>query len=396
MQRLNRFAKTISVAALTIGVTFAAQPVQKASAQIISGAGASSISPFSLLENWYGFGTLFDTDPDIYVGDFATYTITGSGGGRNAINNGVDPFGIPVGFYASDAQAVDNVLGFPIANVNPVDINVAFPVNVDFNGDGVQDFPVRLNADTLCLILFGEITNWNQIGGPNFPIRRVFRSDASGTTTTLDIGQAQLCAAVFGADPFNPPLDFFLSDGNGNILVPGPANVDGDDIGAPQSQGVLEAVANNVGTIGYSDLSFAVEFGFVGDNDYAGLNPTFLDLNFDGVVSGPGETQVGFTVGTGPTFVGFYRDQATAGEQDAAANLCLYITSGLDFNGDGFSNNVNESGRRFAIDILGYGEPSRPDLDPNCGTLFPGFGGGQIVFDGPSLLPGGANPIPAQ
>jgi hypothetical protein len=434
---LTRLAKAASLAALSFGVALSVNPNEKASAQsvFIEGVGSSSFTIPLLLENWL--------DP---VGGFANYAIAGSGEGRSEFNTATGrdalglingnpnafffsydfasstliPLGADTGTTAIDADG-NGSAETPIVNVNPVNVQIAFVVNVDFNNDGIQDFPVELNLDNFCGVLAGTITNWNQIGGTNAVIRRVFRSDASGLsqavgaapTTALSGGIFNRVCASNGTalDPGEQP--FVLTNAEGFVDTTG-INFDANDILTPQDQGVVAAVANTVGTIGYVTAAFAVDAGFVNVSDYATLLATLLDINGDGVVGsndlngdgdtldlgeqGEGETIDAFVLGTFPNYFGFYEDYTSATAQDGAANLCLYLTRGLDFDGNG-SIELLESGREFAT-ALGYAEPTQSNLDPNCGKLFPGFGGFDLNGDGDfidagELLPSNGSTIPA-
>jgi hypothetical protein len=487
---LNRFAKTVSIAALTASVAFLIKSPQKASAQVlITGLGASSIST-ELIINWF--------DPV----SFAGYAITGSGTGsakfnsaqgrdslRILTNNPVEivpgvpapisfpsfPYdfaistAIPFGADLDDNGVVergtadsttaldtlnnttgeifrnattipgDNIPDVGIVNVNPIDSDVVLPVNVDFNGDGTQDFSVQLSQNQLCGVLEGTIDLWND-GNPgttandlniaaapvNAPIRRVYRGDRSGETVILNrFVENVLCG-------------FPIANANGDILVgdgidndQGSADIDANDISALESQSIIDAVASTAGSIGYVNFSIAILEGFTGGDDFAILLPTGNDLSGDGVIGfndlnndgdaidrvdlnndgviqpneiefdGQGENIEGFSFGFGSIYAGFYQRYPRASAQDAAGNLCLYITRGLDFDGNGIIENIGsftESGRFFAINDIGYLFPTFPDLDPNCGTLFPGFGGLDANGDGDftdagDLLPGGSEDI---
>jgi ABC-type phosphate transport system substrate-binding protein len=392
--------QTISVVALSFCMAITTSISQKASAQqaLIDGVGASSVSVSSLLDNWYGEATIsleqnsrsYDADGDGIVeaseafpfhnglvGSFASYTIAGSENGRNAII-GVQTEGFIFDFYSSTGRAVNNVQGVPIVNVNPVDIQISFPVNTDFDDDGVNDFEVLVNTSQLCRIIRGNITNYNQIGGPDFPIIRVFREGSSGDSEVLGSFVEGFC----GFSAFTPDGEVISSN----------VNLNANDILVPLSQNVRDTVLETPGALGYLDFAFARQNGFTQIDGVGGIPDDYaFTTDFGNPVP---NSPLGYVFQTAPNFVGFYQVYDTFAELDAAANLCLYLTQGLDFNGNGVIDGGSESGRLFGQSI-GYAAPSRTDLDPNCGTFFTGFGGGQIVPDGPILLPGGAAPIPA-
>jgi hypothetical protein len=403
---LKSLANTVACAALSFGVAVGATPTQKAYSQttILDGIGSISIAIPSVLENWFGRDTNNSTLPTVFYdadGDgvleaneefgfwdglnepvpFASYTVAQSPIGRRALQQEDD---FLYDFYSSTTSVINEAQGQPIVNINPVDIPIVLPVNVDFNGDGVDDFSVRLNVREACGIARGTITNWRRIGGPNAPIRRVIRADASIITEGLS-RFVENCGIVLA----NP-------DNTVNLSA---IKFDTDrDFAEIRPEGVLERVISTVGTIGYVELASALNAGFVSENDYVALSPTFFDINKDGVVSGARETEPGFTFGTVANYIGFYQDQESPVQQEAAAQLCLYLTRGIDFNNDGDIDPSFESGRLFGLEQ--FEAPSRPDLDANCGTLIPDFPGldadsSGVIGDSPlDLLPGGATPIP--
>ncbi|MEC4819247.1 MAG: substrate-binding domain-containing protein [Scytonema sp. PMC 1069.18] len=405
---LTRLARTVSITALWFGVAMAAMPTQKAYSQtILDGIGSISIAIPSILENWFGRDTNNSTQPTVFFdadGDgviepneeflfwdglkeqnpFASYVVAQSPIGRSAIQG---TGGFLFDFYSSTATVVNDAPGSLIVNINPVDIPVVLPVNVDFNGDGVNDFRVRLNLRQACRIATGDITNWQQIGGPNAPIRRVIRSDASVITTALSRA-VEKCGIE-------------LANSDGSVNRDAIQFDSGRDFAELRPEGVIDRVTSTAGTIGYVEIGSALNVGLKVKRDLVALRPTFSDINGDGVVSGGGETKLGFTFGTVSNYVGFYLSRGTAQEREAAAKLCLYLTRGVDFNQDGVIDPNSESGRLFATDVTELlAPPSRKDLDPNCGTLMPGFpgldaDGSGVIGDNPQdLLPGGATPIP--
>ncbi|MBR8835139.1 MAG: PstS family phosphate ABC transporter substrate-binding protein [Stigonema ocellatum SAG 48.90 = DSM 106950] len=202
----SRLAKAASVAALTVGVAFAAQPAQKASAQVSFSIGGSTAAAGL----YTGFGA-------------SNYQSIGSGAGINGFNDGSLQAG------ATDIP-VDGAV--PVAN-----LRIVFPISPDLGG-------LSLTNDQIGSILRGEITNWNQVGGPDEAITIVSRAaGSSGTRAIVD--------STFGGTQ--------------------------DGIPAGSSGEVVSIVANGSGEIGY------VEQGNLGGLNSAGgpiSGPTYI--LFDG------------------------------------------------------------------------------------------------------------------
>jgi hypothetical protein len=474
---LNRVARTVSIAALTVSVSFVARPVQQASAQFLTGVGSSSVS--ILIDNWF--------DP---AGGFADYAITGSGVGRDLFNTAQGPdfavsLTIPLGadinnnggvpLTAGETVAIDadgnGILDEPIININPVSVTLAFPANIPYpDFPGFFFAPRFTSVGQLCEFLSGSITSYNQLVGdvadefgnivdsgqlgPNLAPTLVYRSDVSGINSSFDELIEPLCTETEdfngngvlddGEDRnFNGVLDVFL-DLNGNGSNDGNifdlSDIGGavlstvinrpDTVGASSSQDALITIATIPGAIGYENAPISSAFGFVAPSYVAGLLPQPVDVNRDGFLGpvdfngdgdffdrfdfnndgdiihpgrdlngngvfdlgidfppeiesfGQGEFggPIGIDIGIGPIFVGFYQNYPNAVTADAAGNLCLYLTQGLDFDGNGIID-VGESGRLSAISF-GYAIPRIPELDPNCGLFFPGFSGRDVNGDG--------------
>jgi len=152
---------------------------------------------------------------------------------------------------------------------------VATAVSIPFNATGLTipaNGQVRLSRNSLCGVLTGNITNWNDSritadnGGTqissNQPITVVYRSDGSGTTfiTSYDLyvicsqGNVQpsnawtqgvgTASAAFGSPPAN------------NTVV-WPSNA----VGQKGSSGVASYIAGTQGTIGYLSPSYVAKAG---------------------------------------------------------------------------------------------------------------------------------------
>ncbi|MBR8835141.1 MAG: substrate-binding domain-containing protein [Stigonema ocellatum SAG 48.90 = DSM 106950] len=188
----SRLAKAASVAALTVGVAFAAQPAQKASAQVPFNIGGSSGAP------------------NLYIGFGATnYQTSNNQGGLNGFLNGsldAGAFEIP----PDPSTLPDGAVLVPVAN-----LRVVFPISPDLGG-------LSLTNDQIGSILRGEITNWNQVGGPDEAITIVSRNVGTGGRYIVD-------------NTFGPTQD---------------------GIPAASSQDVANIVANGSGEIGYVEQAY--------------------------------------------------------------------------------------------------------------------------------------------
>ncbi len=213
------------------------------------GAGASSQG--AAQEAWVaGFQT---ANPEVTV----TYDPIGSGGGRETFQNGASVFAGSDRAFKIEEIAEDKfgscVPGTGIWEI-PAYIS---PIAIIFNLDGVTS--LNLDADTVAKIFTGEITNWSDeaiasqnpdIELPDLSITAVHRSDESGTTANFTDYMAK-------ASP-----DFWLLNGeNAGSFEAWPAEWGGE--GAAQTSGVVDAVTNGVGTIGYADASRAGSLGTV-------------------------------------------------------------------------------------------------------------------------------------
>ncbi|TFB67426.1 MULTISPECIES: phosphate ABC transporter substrate-binding protein PstS [Cryobacterium] len=202
----------------------------------INGAGASSMG--AAQEAWRaGFQT---ANPEVTV----NYDPTGSGAGREAfIAGGTD-------FAGSDSFMSDEELAGTFASCAPgskaVDLPVYIsPIAVIFNVEGVDE--LNIDADTLAKIFAGTITSWDDAAIaalnpdatlPATAITAVHRSDDSGTTKNFSDYLGQTAPDVW-TEKASDTFPFSTGDG------------------AQGTSGVVSAVTNGVGTIGYADASQA-------------------------------------------------------------------------------------------------------------------------------------------
>ncbi|WEO79373.1 phosphate ABC transporter substrate-binding protein PstS [Cryobacterium sp. SO2] len=215
-------------------------PTESTLSGTINAAGASSQG--SAQEAWI---SAFQTaNPDVTI----NYDPSGSGAGRETfIAGGTD-------FAGSDSYLSDDELAGTFAACAPdttaVDLPVYIsPIAVIFNVEGVTD--LNLDADTLAKIFTGAITTWNDpaIAAlnedatlPATAITAVHRSDDSGTTKNFADYLFQAAPDVWTEKPADP---FPYQTGEG----------------AQGTSGVVDAVTNGTGTIGYADASRAGDLG---------------------------------------------------------------------------------------------------------------------------------------
>jgi phosphate transport system substrate-binding protein len=225
------------------------------------GAGASSQA--AAAEAWVaGFQT---ANPDVTV----TYDPIGSGGGRETFQNGASSFAGSDRAFKIDEIAEGNFGSCePDTGIWEIPAYIS-PIAVIFNLEGVSS--LNLDPDTLAGIFTGEITNWSDsaiadqnegVELPDLTITAVHRSDESGTTDNFTDYMAKAA-----------PDAWLLNGENAGNFEAWPAEWGGE--GAPQTSGVVDAVTNGVGTIGYADASRAGDLGtvsvLVGD-EYVGYS----------------------------------------------------------------------------------------------------------------------------
>jgi phosphate transport system substrate-binding protein len=213
------------------------------------GAGASSQG--SAQEAWVaGFQT---ANESVTV----TYDPIGSGGGRETFQSGASSFAGSDRAFKVDEIAEDNFASCePGTGIFEIPAYIS-PIAIIFNLDGVTS--LNLDADTIAGIFTGQITNWSdaaitsQNAGvqlPDLTITPVHRSDDSGTTANFTDYVAKAA-----------PNTWLLKGENAGSFEAWPAEWGGE--GAPQTSGVVDAVTNGVGTIGYADASRAGSLGVV-------------------------------------------------------------------------------------------------------------------------------------
>ncbi|GAA1217135.1 phosphate ABC transporter substrate-binding protein PstS [Rhodoglobus aureus] len=208
------------------------------------GAGASSQQ--SAQEAWVaGFQT---ANENVTV----EYDPIGSGGGRDTFIGGGSQFAGSDRAFSVEEIAEDNFVScVPGTGILEIPAYIS-PIAIIFNLDGIDS--LNLDAATIAGIFNGTITNWNDpaiasqnegVELPDLAITAVHRADDSGTTANFTdylsaaapdawtVGQIETWPTEFGGEA------------------------------APQTSGVVDAVTNGTGTIGYADASRAGDLGTV-------------------------------------------------------------------------------------------------------------------------------------
>jgi phosphate transport system substrate-binding protein len=204
--------------------------------------GAGSSAQGAAQEAWIA---AFQTaNPDVTI----NYDPTGSGAGRETFLGGGSDWA------GSDSALNDDELAGSFAACAPgtaaIDLPTYIsPIAIIFNVDGVDE--LNLDAPTLAKIFKGDITTWNDpaiaalndgVTLPSTNITAVHRSDDSGTTKNFGDYLNKVTPEVWDA----APADAFPYSGGE---------------GAQGTSGVVDAVTNGTGTIGYADASKAGDLG---------------------------------------------------------------------------------------------------------------------------------------
>lgn len=205
-----------------------------AQAQSFSGAGSSAAAP--IYKSWA-------REYQKSTGVALVYDPVGSSAGVKKMVTRESDFG------ASDVAPPETELAKMGLTAFPIAITGIAPVvNVRKVGDG----QLRLTGDVLARIFLGQIVQWNApeiadlnpgIALPDIPIKVVVRSDGSGTTFNFSDYLAKVNPQW--KNQFGVKSSFTWPEGF---------------VGAKGSDGVVKAVKETAGAIGY------VDFGYVKDN----------------------------------------------------------------------------------------------------------------------------------
>ncbi|MBN1628841.1 MAG: phosphate ABC transporter substrate-binding protein PstS [Thermoleophilia bacterium] len=235
-------ASTTSTAAPATSASAAPATTETTAASLsasLNGAGATFPEP--LYVEWIGEFQTANSDVTI------NYQGIGSGGGIEQFTK------LTVDFGASDAPMKDEEIAAAEAagGAKVLHIPTVFgAVAVAFNLDGVEE--LKLDSDTLAAIFLGDVTTWNDpmitalnnaVVLPDEAIQVVHRSDSSGTTSIFT-GYLNEVSASW-ADRVGKGKE-----------VEWPVGVGGQG-----NDGVAAVVQQQAGSIGYMELSYALESG---------------------------------------------------------------------------------------------------------------------------------------
>lgn len=205
------------------GAMIASQlPSQDALAAVrLNGAGASF--PATLYTRWFVEYSKINKNVQV------NYQSVGSGAGvKQFMQETVD-------FGASDVAMTDDEIKQVKRGVLMLPVT-AGSIVLAYNMPGVK---LKLSRQQLADVFLGKIKNWNQIGGPNEPIKVVYRSDGSGTTGV-----------------FTKHLSAISPDWKGKVgegkTVEWPTGV-----GAKGNEGVTASIVQTKGSIGYIEYGYA-------------------------------------------------------------------------------------------------------------------------------------------
>jgi phosphate ABC transporter phosphate-binding protein len=204
---------------------------------ILNGGGSTFVNP--LMQHWAG---IYGKSHRVRI----DYQAVGSGRGMDGVINRVYVFG------CSDAPLTDQQLarvreaGDDMVHI-PLVLGAVVPA---YNLPGVTNGQLRFTGPILADIYLGKITNWNDpalkianpgIKLPDRPITPVHRSDKSGTTFIW----TDYLSRVSGAwkDRFGATLQ-----------MEWPGGLEGHG-----NNGVADQVSRMVGSLGYVELSYALE-----------------------------------------------------------------------------------------------------------------------------------------
>jgi len=209
------------------------------SSQSVSLNGAGGSFPLPLYTLWfYEYAAL--------TGVKISYQAVGSGAGINQITAGTVDFGASDAIMTTQQQAAAEAAGGPILHI-PM---TSGPIAIIYNLTGIPSGQIKLTGDVLAKIYLKTITNWNDpqitalnpgVNLPNTPIVVVHRSDGSGTTFIFTNYLSKVSS------------DWSTKVGSAtSVSWPG-------DVGAPLNAGVAAAVKETPASIGYVELSYAVQ-----------------------------------------------------------------------------------------------------------------------------------------
>jgi len=304
--------------------------------------GAGSTAQEAAMAVWKaGFQT---ANPDVTV----NYDAVGSGGGRESFLSGA------VAFAGSDAAltTVELAQAKKQCGSDAVEIPVyVSPIAVIFNVSGVDS--LNLTPATMAQIFTGKITTWDDPAIkaenpdatlPSTTITPVHRSDDSGTTENFTdyLSQAASTDWTYGAVQTWPVQGGEAGDG---------------------TSGVVAAVTNGDGTIGYADASQAADLGQANvkvGSGYVGPSTEAASkvLDESKIETGRAPTDLAMTVnrttassGVYPIILISYQMTCQAQDSQAAADVIKAFESYV-ISADGQSAAAKQAGSAPLTDAL--------------------------------------------
>ena len=249
--KVGRVAAVAALAALTLtscaanemGASGSTDDAASELTGTLVGGGASSQQ--SAQEAWVA--AFQGANPDVTI----EYDPAGSGAGRDTFIAGGSAFAGSDRAFKDEELAEDNFASC-VPGTGLVELPAYIsPIAVIFNLEGVDT--LNLDAATVAGIFAGTITNWNDeaivsqnadADLPDQAITAVHRADDSGTTENFT-------DYLHATAP-----DVWTNEADGVWPIEG-----GE--AASQTSGVIDAVTNGTGTIGYADASRAGDLGTV-------------------------------------------------------------------------------------------------------------------------------------
>jgi len=228
------------------------------------------------------------------------YDPIGSGGGRDTFIGGGAVFAASDRAFTVEEIAEEEFVScVPDTGILEIPAYIS-PIAIIFNLDGVDS--LDLDADTIAGIFTGEITTWDDEAIvkqnpaaelPSLNITAVHRADDSGTTANFTDYLSAAAPSVWQVGAIESwPLEF------------------GGEA-APQTSGVVDAVTNGTGTIGYADASRAGDLGTVAvkvGDEYVSYSPeaaaAIVDVSPFG--AGRGDTDFAVEIDRASTAAGVY------------------------------------------------------------------------------------------
>ena len=220
--------KTILTFALVAALVFSFSQVE--AVDKLNGAGATF--PYPVYSAWaYEYNKV--------TGVQLNYQSIGSGGGVKQISARTVDFGASDDPMKPEDLAKEKLIQFPavIGGVVPV-----------ANLENVKPGQLKLDADTLCKIFFGDIRKWSDAGItklnagvklPDSEITVVYRSDGSGTTSIFTNYLAETCPAWKEKVGAGKAVKFPVG------------------IGGKGNEGVANYVKRTANSIGYVEFAYA-------------------------------------------------------------------------------------------------------------------------------------------